>query len=620
MHSLAYEMLLNIESGMRSLQNHSMMNSLTQKFDQNFGKDYVQKLPTLAQSIADVLKFYGCQRIFGVGGDYAASLICSLEDKIEILPSSNEMHAGYTACGQAEVSGLGVCLTTYMVGSFPCLAAAALAKTEKLPVIFISGAPAESEINNALSHHMVCPHDAWKSDYNSAISAFSGLGIRAERLQGIRNPYQPSIANEQFFNLVTHAYLHREPVFIEIPRDLPTSLVQAMSLPKNREESLKRHTFLSGSEAIAQQITSKLNESQKPLLYFGEKIKSNAELIQTLLSFCVKHRIPFVSNLFSKGLLSEDHELSLGMYNGVFSNQRVRDYVENHTDYILEVGTSILDQDTATAFGTGTHRIDSFKNKTISKGTCPLISDVLEVFHHLAAHQIKSFEWNFGLLKNPPISTQDSLSFANIAQVLNEIQDQTKESLIYLPEIGNSFFASFSLKTKKSDLSRSWITNPWYAAMGTSLPYARAVCHALRDKKSLDIPIVISGDGGFHFQCNDLIQFLRERLFVVIILMNNQIFHLGKNSNAPIYHSSSSEFNVDHLVKAYGGIYSRCTSVGTLEVAMKQAIASRQGIHLIEVPTSTEEKDLSEEIQILNLYIQSKMGNSQAIQKWKQLL
>lgn len=593
------------------------MNSL---FIQNFGKDYVQNLPTLAQSIADVLKFYGCQRVFGVGGDYAASLIRSLEDKIEILPSSNELHAGFTACGQAEVRGLGVCLTTYMVGSFPSLAAAALAKAEKLPVIFLSGAPAENEIADTLSHHMVCSHDSWKIDYNSALNAFSGLGIRAERLQGIRNPYQPSIANEQFFNLITHAYLHREPVFIEIPRDLPTSLVQAMSLPKKREDVLKRQNILNGSEAIAQQIASKLNEAQKPLLYFGERIKSNPQLIQKMLTFCEKHRIPYVSNLFSKGLLSEDHELSIGMYNGVFSSQCVRNYVEHHVDYVLEVGTSILDQDTATAFGTGTHRIDSFKNKTILKGTCPLISDILEVFECLSHLKIKTLEWEPRLLKKPPTSTQDVLSFANIAQVLNEIQDQTKESLIYLPEIGNSFFASFSLKTKKSDLSRSWITNPWYAAMGTSLPYARAVCHALRDKKSSDIPVVISGDGGFHFQCNDLIQFLREKLFVVIILMNNRIFHLGKNSDAQIYQSSSADFNVEYLVKAYGGIYSRCTSVGTLEAALKRAIGSQQGIHFIEVPTSTDEKDLSEEIQILNMYIQTKMGNAHAIEKWNQLL
>lgn len=594
-------------------------------FIRNFGQDYVQNLRTLAQSIADVLRFYGCKRIYGVGGDYAASLIKSLEERIDLLPCSNEMHAGFTACSQAEIAGLGVCLTTYMVGSFPTLAAAALAKAEKLPVIFISGAPAENEITDTLIHHMACPHDAWKMDYDSALKAFTGLGIRAERLQGLRNPYQPSIANEQFFNLVTHAYLNKEPVFIEIPRDLPTSFVQAMSLPKNKDEILVRRNILSGSEAIAQHITSQLNQSQKPLLYFGERIKSNSQLIQTLFSFCEKHRIPYASSLFSKSLIREDHELSIGMYNGVFSTQRVRNYIENHVDYILEVGTSILDQDTSTAFGTETHRVDTFENKTVLKGTCPLISDILEVFLNIEKHKIKTMEWDPRLLCDAEetqsrLSSQELLTFSNLTQVLNDIQEKIKHSLIYLPEIGNSFFASFNLKTKQSDLNRSWITNPWYAAMGTSLSYARAVCHVLKDQKSSNIPVVITGDGGFHFQCNELIQFMREKLFVVIILMNNQIFHLGKNSNAQIYQSSSADLNLEYLVKAYGGFYSRCTSVGLFESAMNEAISTQQGIHFLEVPTSTDEKDLSAEIQILNLYIQTKIGSPDSIEKWKRLL
>lgn len=106
------------------------------------------------------------------------------------------------------------CLTTYTVGSLPTIFCAALAKTERLSSSFISGCP-ENEISGNSLHHAVCNNDDWKINYNAVLNAFAALGIRSERLQGPRNRYKP-MYNEQFFNLIAHAYSQKEPVFIEI--------------------------------------------------------------------------------------------------------------------------------------------------------------------------------------------------------------------------------------------------------------------------------------------------------------------------------------------------------------------------------------------------------------------
>ena len=96
------------------------------------------------------------------------------------------MHAGFSACAQAEIEGMGFCLTTYTVGSLPCTSAAALAMTEGLPVVFISGAPGEVEVNQLAIHHTVHPNTSWKAEYDNALEAFEALGMRVERLQGDR--------------------------------------------------------------------------------------------------------------------------------------------------------------------------------------------------------------------------------------------------------------------------------------------------------------------------------------------------------------------------------------------------------------------------------------------------
>ena len=102
------------------------------QYAENFGQAYAKALPQLGSAIADILNWFGCHQVFGVGGDFVANLIAALDGKLELSPSSNEMHAGFSACGHAEFNGIGAALTTYTVGSLPCTSAAALAITENI--------------------------------------------------------------------------------------------------------------------------------------------------------------------------------------------------------------------------------------------------------------------------------------------------------------------------------------------------------------------------------------------------------------------------------------------------------------------------------------------------------
>lgn len=588
-------------------------------FTQNFGEAYGATLPTLAEAMGDVLRLFGCQRIYGVGGDYAANLIQAFDGPFELLPSSNEMHAGFSACATAELKGFGVCLVTYTVGSLPCATAAALAKAERLPVIFISGAPGEAEAEGKPLHHVVQSADDWRVDYDAALNAFKALGLRAERLAGHRSPGQPGIAGEQFFRLVAHAFEHQEPVFVEVPRDLVFSRVQAIALPESPEAAVATTRVLTGGRLIAREIAERLRRAKKPLLYFGVRIKFNHALIALVREFCQRHRIPYASGVFAKGILDELDPLSLGTYNGAFSPEATRAYIEREADYILEICTPIHAQDTASAFATQTHVIESFPNKTSLKGTASRCTDVLEVFQHLMEEDLPVFEESLPARAEAPVAANEPLGFHNLADTLNALQARRPEALIYLPEVGNSFFASFSLATRAAACGRSWLTNPWYAAMGTSLPYARALCNELRAAGHGDAPVVVTGDGGFHFQANDLIHFLKENHFAVILLLRNEIFHLGKCGDGKIYHCSTEGFDARKLVEAYGGTGWRCETAGALTETMGRLLDRREGLHIIEIPVPTTPEAQSREIRLLNLYIQARSGKPEAMAAWEKV-
>jgi len=596
-----------------------MMNNVVDKYAQNFGEEYASSLPSLGEAMVKVLKFFGCQRMYGVGGDYAANLIGAFEKELSVCPSSNEMHAGFTACGQAEIEGLGVCLTTYTVGSLPCVSAAALAITEKLPVIFISGAPGENEINNMALHHTVSSFSTWRTEYDAALDAFKALGMRSERLSGARSAGQPNVAAEHLFRLVSHAYLSKQPVFIEIPRDLVLSKTQAIQLPISIEKLPQEIFILKGAQSVAKQVITKLNVAKKPLLFLGEKAKLNKALLGKVKKFCDKYQIPYVTSWLAKGILDEFDPLSLGAYNGVFSDPKIRDYIEHEVDYVLEISTSINQLDTNTAFATGTHLLSVFENRTVLKGTSQLERDIITTLDYLMDADIPSFNFQNVHQESSTLIGEDRIDFHNLTGVLNHLQTQDENPYVYFPEIGNSYFASYSLKTRMSSLGRSWITNPWYAAMGTSLPYARAACKQLQHSGASDVAVVITGDGGFNFQLNDLIHFLRDDLNVIIIYMRNNIFHLGKNSDADIYNCSDKKFDVIGLVKAFGGDGKQCTTVAEFSDYFRLCAKEQAGIRLIEVPAITEEQYQCREISLLNLYIKAQNGIPDAITKWDAL-
>ncbi|QQX81434.1 thiamine pyrophosphate-binding protein [Shewanella sp. KX20019] len=589
--------------------------------EQNFGNEYYRQLPLLGASLGELFAFFGVKRTYGVGGDFVANLINALESYVEVLPSSNEMHAGFSACAQAELNPLGVCMTTYTVGSLPCISAAALARTEGLPVVFISGAPGENEINSHALHHSVHPHTAWATDLDAALNAFRALGIRAERLQGQRHSGQPNIAAEQCLELLTYAYLNRQPVFIEIPRDLISQPTQSLHLPKHVTQLRRVQPLsLSGAELIAREIEFKLAQARSPLVFLGEKLRLNQELLEQIISFCQQLGLPYATSWFGKGMLDESDPLCLGSYNGAFSDIEGKAYIESVADYVLELATAISPSDTNNAFSSQTHAVDSHPNKTMLKGTSKWEQDISVVMTYLQSAALAPRT----LLVEPSSTVAAAktasvlLGYHNLAATINLAQQALFKPYIFVPEVGNSLFASFELEVLSSDIGRSYLANPWYAAMGTSLPYARAIADQLAEVDSSQPVLVLTGDGGFNFQANELINLQKLGANVTIIYMRNNIFHLGKAGDAPVYECNHLEFDPKLLISAYGGQGHLCETTGQLIDSLVQT-ATAGGLHLIEIPTSTEPEHQSEITKKLNTYIGFRNGDVAATSAWNTL-
>jgi 2-succinyl-5-enolpyruvyl-6-hydroxy-3-cyclohexene-1-carboxylate synthase len=99
--------------------------------------------------------------------------------------------------------------------------------------------------------------------------------------------------------------------------------------------------------------------------------------------------------------------------------------------------------------------------------------------------------------------------------------------------------------------------------------------------------------------------------------MRNDVFHLGKSGNGPIYHCSTQDFDVLQLVRAYGGEGQRCTTVDEFQQYYQACLAANSGIRVIEVPCSLEPQFQCQEIVLLNLYIKSRNGDPESVRRWQ---
>jgi len=318
---------------------------------------------------------------------------------------------------------------------------------------------------------------------------------------------------------------------------------------------------LAEPEAALRNIGPQRQRVKAPLVYFCVQVRRTPELTKLMLSFCQRFRIPYASDWFAKGGVDESDPLCLGTYNGAFSDPATRGYIEARADYVLDLGSSIIPQDTASAFHTGTHFIADFANRTVVKSTVPREAELIRIVQGLLEADLPTYACELPARQQPALAPDARFDFHVLVDVINQVQEQQAFGTVFVPEVGNSFFASFGLRPRATETGINWLANPWYAAMGTSLPYARVAAETIRRKDASDRTVVLTGDGGFHFQLNELIHFQKQGLPVTIVYMRNDIFHLGKSGDGPIYHCSTSQFDVLQLVRAYGGNGKRCQTI-----------------------------------------------------------
>jgi indolepyruvate decarboxylase len=530
---------------------------------------------TVGQYLVDRLRELGLGHLFSVAGDYSIEWVNSYVEKsgIQVIEEVNELNAGYAADGYARLKGIGALCVTYSAGSLCATNAIAGSYVEKVPVVLINGAPSIKktltfEQTGYSSHHFI-------SGRETDLQVFEYITAAAVRIDS------PHLAPMLIDYALTQCITERRPVYIELLEDM---VDLECTRPSN---ALKAAPDISDEGSLNQsiaQISERLQNATKPLIWIGVEIDrfglhDQAErLIRDL-------KIPYVTELLSKAILSEDDVQFAGVFDGESSSPYVQSLVKD-SDFVLALGVWLTDINDLgwpidldkTAFASW----DTVKYGTIFNAEVSLADLVNGLIDKRLTCKAQSLPAKTAR-QAPAVNPAGEITYQGFYDF---IQQQIDGNTIVGADASLNYFGSLLLEV---GARRGFIVQSSYSAIGYIGPAATGVSLAKQDKQRL---LVFAGDGGFQMTAQCLSTQTRFNLNPIIFVMDNGIYGVEQwladasvfHGNKPFYNSCIlHRWNYSKLAEVFGCQGWKVDTYGELEEAINGAKENLNSPSIIQV-------------------------------------
>jgi TPP-dependent 2-oxoacid decarboxylase len=496
---------------------------------------------TVSSFLVRQLYDLGVRHVFGVPGDYVLGFYQYLNEsqKFLIINTCDEQSAGFAADAYARIKGLGVVCITYCVGGLKVVNATAQAFAEKSPLVIISGSPGMAERRkNPLLHHKV-------RDFDTQLEIFKHITVDSTVITDSSN------AIKDINRVLFSAIRYKRPVYIELPRDMVLAplaisglkkegLMQTRMLTK-KSSVFKNTSFESDLDSLRESVTEGrkiIKSSKKPIIVAGVEIHRFG-LQNLILRLIDKTRIPVVSTVLSKSVISEDNPLYLGVYEGAMGHELVRKYVES-SDCLVLLGAPMTDID----FSITPTPIDQTKVIYAS-------SERLSIKHH-TFENVYWKDFLNGLINdtNYPANSGNTVNKALVRKIrlqqknsrdlnrrklagrrkkitvkylFEKLNSFVNSSTVVIADTGDSLFGSLDLTIHDRT---EFLCPAYYLSMGFAVP--AAIGAQLANAKLR--PLVIVGDGAFQMTGMEVSTIVRFGLSPIVVILNND----GYGTERPI--------------------------------------------------------------------------------------
>jgi len=530
---------------------------------------------TVGQYLVDRLRQLGLEHLFSIAGDYSIDWLNRYvtPSGIEIVEEVNEVNAGYAADGYARLKGIGALCVTYSAGALCAVNAVAGAYVEKVPLVLVNGTPSIKktltfEQTGFSAHHFI-------SGRETDLQSFEHLTVAAVRLDN------PDTAPLLIDHALTKCISERRPVYLELLQDM---VDLACEPPRG---VLKPARVLSDPTSLEQsvaQVCARLENAENPLVWVGVEI-DRLGLQEKAMALIRQLNVPFVTELLSKAVLSEDDPLFAGVLDGQASSAAVTELART-SDFILALGVWLTDINSLgwepdfgkTAFAS----MDAVKLGTYFGGQVALEHLIDGVLAEKVAPRARKLPER-PARGRPSLRAADEITYQGFYDFVQRYIDR---DTIVGSDASMNYFGSLLLDVPGPG---GFIVQSSYSSIGYIGPAATGVCLAKRPDQRV---MVFSGDGGFQMTAQCLSTQTRFGLDPIVFVIDNGVYAVEQwladssvfHEEKPFYRSCVLHpWNYSRLSEVFGCRGWKVGTYGELEDAVTGALAHSGSPSVIQV-------------------------------------
>lgn len=505
-----------------------------------------------AKVILECLKKEGIDTIFGYPGGAVIPLYDALydySDDFKHIRTSHEQGLVHAADGYARSTNtVGVCFTTSGPGATNAITGIATAFMDSSPMVVISGQVPTSLLG--------------KDSFQEIDITGATLSMTKHNYL-VRNTKELVPTIKEAFRVANSG--RKGPVLVDVPKDLFLAEMdfsgEDYDLCQIDDYMDYKSDFDLDDETnikLLNEAIDIIKESKKPIIYAGGGVKSS-DSEEILEKFATKIDTPVLNTLMGLGNIDRKNELSLGMVG--MHGSRESNLALSNSDLVIAIGARFSDRviSKSSEFAKNAKIIHiDIDPSEISKNiesNVSLVGDVKLVLS-LLIERVESknnSNWKEEIKRFRKSEGVQTYEFhpQNILKKINEKYETLKKPTVVVTDVGQH--QMWAAKYWNFKGNKSFITSAGLGTMGFGLGAAIGTKVGNVDKNV----VLVTGDGSFRMNCNELATVANYNVPMLILLLNNRTLGMVRQwqklfSNQRYSQTDINE-NVDYvkLVNAY---------------------------------------------------------------------
>ena len=518
----------------------------------------------------------GCDTVFGYPGGQILNVYDSLykyQNKINHVLTAHEQGAAHAADGYARVTGkVGVVISTSGPGATNLVTGIATAYLDSIPMVAICGNVPTTQIGT---------------------DSFQEIDITGVTLPITKHNYFVSDVADLADTIREAFKLAKSgrpgPVLIDVPKD-----VQIAKCEYEPKAPVEKDEPFAAKDVRIEEAANIINSAKRPFIYFGGGVIT-ADAQTEVLALAEKIDAPIGCSLMGLSAIPTDHPRFLGMQ-GMHGHYASSMSMHN-ADVIVSLGVRFNDRVTGnrTKFAVGAKIVHvdvdgSELNKTVNS-ICGLRGDVKLTLQKLIPllNKDRKDEWMekvnaFRAEEETYLDNREGLTPRRAILTLNK---HLCENTAVCTDVGqHQMWSAQSLNFKTT---RRFASSGGLGTMGYGFGAAIGAAYGTGERS-----VLVTGDGSFGMNLNELATAVRYNVPVVVIIMNNGVLGMVRQWQTLFYdkHYSNSvlERKTDFaaFAKAFGADGEAVTTPEELDEALGRAFKT-DGPYIIDCKIGKDE-------------------------------